>query len=136
MAEPDPVLHPFASQIEEPVFEAEVFLCIRLIFDLEWQNLTLRENLDILCLYFHFPCGHILVDHLIRALTDQAFDCDAVFVLQSGCDILKLFLSIVVDYDLCDPVSIPKIYEVQGTVVAVSMHPAVENDSLSCVPLS
>ncbi len=118
----DVLVQSVAAQVEEAVFEANVFRIIRLAKHRQRQFLRLGKHFDRAGENLHLTGRQVLVDRLVCACLHLAIDTDHPFATNAFSRLERRRIGI--GDDLRHAVMIAQIDEQEAAMVAHAMHPA------------
>ena len=127
MAHDEVVLHFRTAQVEIPVFQADLFIDVDVVFNVERRRLGRVENTQLFAADFNRAGLHLRVYRILIAHAHDAADSQNVF----RTDLFGLFKGnffvIRRGYDLYNARTVAEIDENQSAVVAAAFHPAAQN---------
>ena len=102
------LLHARPTQVKIAIFEAQIFLGVHVIIDVERRGLRAGKDFELLCNHLVFARFHIPVHHLRRAACERAAHGDHVFAANGLRQLKYLFGKLrLIEYHLHESAAIP-----------------------------
>ena len=122
------VLHFRTAQVQVAVFEADLFVDVDVVFDVERRCLRGIQDAQFFAAYFDRTGFHLVVDRISVTHADDTTDDENIFRTDLFCFFKGFFFIIRRSDDLDDTGAVAEIDEDQSAVVAAAFNPATKND--------
>ncbi len=133
MAHDEVVLHFRTAQVEVAVFEADLFVDVDVVFNVERRRLGRIEDAQFFAADFDSARLHLGVDRIFITHADDAAYSQDVFCTYLFCFIERNLFIIRRSDDLYDARTVAEIDEDQSAVVAAAFYPAGQDDFFAVV---
>ncbi len=133
MAPDEVLLHIRKAQVEVAVFEADLFVDVDVVFNVERRRLGRIEDTQFFAADFDGPCLHLGVDRIFIAHADDAAYSQDVFRTYLFSFIERNLFIVRRSDDLYDARTVAEVDENQSAVVAAAFDPASQDDFFAVV---
>ena len=133
MAHDEVVLHFRTAQVEVAVFEADLFVDVDVVFNVERRRLGRIEDAQFFAADFDSARLHLGVDRIFITHADDAAYSQDVFCTYLFCFIERNLFIIRRSDDLYDARTVAEIDEDQSAVVAAAFYPAGQDNFFAVV---
>ena len=118
------ILHFRTSQINVSVLQANVFIYIDSILNVEWRSLGFIQNAKFSYYNLNFACFHLRVDCIFASCSYFSLNCKNIFTAY-GFSLMESFLTILWTHDqLYNPAAITKINKDQSAMISSCINPS------------
>ena len=132
MTENDVTLHFRTTEIQVTIFQAQVFIGVDVVLNVERRSFSSIQYFDFFCHYFDSTGSNVSVNSCFVAESHFTGNFDYVFVADVFCNFEASTCSVRVSYNLYDTATVAQVNENQSTMVTAFCYPTTQYYLLTC----